>query len=54
MDHCDICGAEMKHKRLGAPRASYVFACEDCRPIALKKLGNDGVTTTHIGIKTER
>jgi hypothetical protein len=52
-DHCDCCGAAMKHKRIGARRASYLFVCEDCRPVALSKLGNDGVTCTHVGIKQE-
>ena len=51
MDHCDCCGAELKHKRIGARRASYLFVCEDCRPVALSKLGRDGITCTHVGIK---
>lgn len=51
MDNCDCCGATMKHKRFGARRPSYLFVCEDCRGVALKRLGNDGVTCTHVGIK---
>lgn len=50
-DTCDCCGCAMKHKRLGARRASYLFVCEDCRVTALARLGNAGVTCTHVGIK---
>lgn len=51
MDHCDCCGAVMKHKRFRARRPSYLFVCEDCRGVAIKRLGNDGVTCAHVGIK---
>jgi hypothetical protein len=50
-DHCDNCNCGMKHKRIGPRRPSYLFVCEDCRGVALRKLGNDGVTCTHVGIK---
>lgn len=50
-DTCDCCGCAMKHKRLGKRRASSLFVCADCRAWALKRLGNDGVTCTHVGIK---
>ena len=51
MDTCDCCGTEMKHKRIGERRASSLFVCENCRDWALKRLGRDGVTCTHVGIK---
>lgn len=51
MDACDCCGCTMKHRRIGERRSSYLFVCEDCRTPALAKLGRDGVTCTHVGIK---
>lgn len=29
MDHCDKCGCEMKHKRIGP---AYTFVCPACFP----------------------
>jgi hypothetical protein len=46
MDKCDCCGAEMKHVRVGKP----LFACDDCRDVAVQRLGLD-VTYVQIGIK---
>lgn len=51
IDTCDCCGCAMKHKRIGARRPSYLFVCENCRGVALPKLGRNGVTCTHVGIK---
>jgi hypothetical protein len=41
---CDCCGATMKYKRISP---TYLYACDDCRPAAMKALG---ATVTAIAI----
>lgn len=46
-DKCDCCGCAMKYKRIGA---RYLFACEECRPVAMSKLGKT-VTAIQISMR---
>lgn len=52
-DTCDLCGSAMKHGRIGARRSSLLFVCVGCSEAGGKRLGHDGVTTLHVGIKAE-
>jgi hypothetical protein len=54
MDTCDCCGCTMKHTRLGERRPSLLFVCEGCRDVGMKRLGRDGVTALHVGIRIKR
>lgn len=41
----------MKHKRIGEPRPSLLFVCDDCRVVGMKRLGRDAVSALQVGIK---